>query len=229
MEDDKNMQLGQSQQVAGSGIGGTLRALVDQEGTSGRSYVNGPSLVDGRTAMRNLADAVHYLCVLHGRHPGVIEIASQLAVEPIARDWMLQASEGFAIERSYLTRLAVAVGPQPSTPGQAESESSVNAQRHALETLSRSDRHGCALGTAVALVLDWQAVRQVLDRASMRMGLTPTRSQLPDTAASLALVEHVGVTPAAERAIGFGAQQLLAQHRGLWNLMEARHLARQDY
>jgi hypothetical protein len=29
-----------------------------------------------------------------------------------------------------------------------------------------------------------------------------------------------------ERAMSFGAQQLLAQHRGLWDLLEARKAAR---
>jgi hypothetical protein len=33
-------------------------------------------------------------------------------------------------------------------------------------------------------------------------------------------------TPATERAITFGAQQLLAQHRGLWSLLDARASAR---
>jgi hypothetical protein len=32
--------------------------------------------------------------------------------------------------------------------------------------------------------------------------------------------------PSAERAMQFGAQQLLLQHRGLWDLLEARRDAR---
>jgi hypothetical protein len=41
----------------------------------------------------------------------------------------------------------------------------------------------------------------------------------------MALIEAAG-TPAIERAILFGAQQLLVQHRGLWDLLEARAEAR---
>jgi hypothetical protein len=37
------------------------------------------------------------------------------------------------------------------------------------------------------------------------------------------------MSPAMERAISFGAQQILAQHRGLWDLLEARQLARGEY
>ena len=36
----------------------------------------------------------------------------------------------------------------------------------------------------------------------------------------------LGAQPSAERAMAFGARQLLAQHRGLWDLLEARASAR---
>ena len=35
--------------------------------------------------------------------------------------------------------------------------------------------------------------------------------------------------PASERALGFGGEQLLLQHRGLFDLLEARAAARGDY
>ena len=38
----------------------------------------------------------------------------------------------------------------PSTPGAAETEASLVAARHALETLAMSERNGCALGAATA-------------------------------------------------------------------------------
>jgi len=41
----------------------------------------------------------------------------------------------------------------------------------------------------------------------------------------MAVVEDAG-PPALERAIMFGVQQLLVQHRGLWDLLEARAEAR---
>ncbi len=223
------MYQGQAQQRIVAGIDTAIWALVGQEGTISRSYVRGPGMSESRTAGRNLADAVHYLCVLHGRHPGVVDIAANMTADPVIGAWMAKVIEAFAEERRYMNKLAVEVGPQPSTPGQAESVSTVNSQRHALEILSRSDRDGCALGAAIALVLDWVAVRNVLDRAATRLGMTPIPLGLPLEGDTLAMAAHYATTPGIERAILFGAQQLVAQHRGLWNLLEARHLARADY
>ena len=63
------------------------------------------------------------------------------------------------VERAYLTRLSVAVGAIPSTPGGADSETAILAQRAALATLAQSDRRGCALGAALAFAADWASIR----------------------------------------------------------------------
>ena len=110
----------------------------------------------------NLADAIHFLCALHGRHPGVVDLAAARIVDPAGRAWLASAAEGAAVERALLTRLAVAAGPIPSTPGGGGSESAIQAQRAALATLAQSDRKGCALGAALALAADWVAVRTVI-------------------------------------------------------------------
>ena len=47
----------------------------------------------------------------------------------------------------------------------------LNAQRNALEILANSERRGCALGAAAALVGDWWPIRRLLDRAASRAGL----------------------------------------------------------
>ena len=99
-------------------------------------------------------------------------------------------------------------------------------QRHALEMLARSDRRGCASGAVAALTLDWPAIRGVLDRAADVFGAEIAPSSLPDPSVTTAALVALGATAACERAIGFGAQQLLAQHRGLWSLLEARAEAR---
>ncbi|MGL1227216.1 DUF6975 family protein, partial [Vibrio parahaemolyticus] len=36
--------------------------------------------------------------------------------------WLAVATQAFGVERAYLARLTAAVGPLPSTPGQAESD-----------------------------------------------------------------------------------------------------------
>lgn len=183
-------------------------------------------LVATRVATADLADAVHFLALLHGRYPGVLDHAADRVFDAAARDWMFRAAAGFAGERAYLTRLVVAAGPVPSTLGQAQSETAVTGQTHALAVLSQSERRGTALGAAIALVADWGAVRRVLDGAAARLGLTPPPHDLPDARASAAVVTKVSGSPGVERAMGFGAQQLLIQQRGLWDLLDARASAR---
>ena len=211
------------------GVAAVLSQLVAVDGTAGHRYVPSVDLKSGKFATRNLADAVHFFCTLHGRHPGVIDLAGQHTTQNAARSWLIQAVDGFALERSFLTKLVVAAGPLPSTPGQAQSESAVNGQRHALDMLARSDRAGCALGAAMTLILDWQSIRQILDHAANRWGVAVPQCTLPSEDQTLALAQTVSDTPAIERAVSFGAQQILNQHRGLWDLLDARQIARGEY
>lgn len=176
---------------------------------------------------RDLSDAVHALCMLHGSYPGMADDALTRHVQADADAWLMETAEGFAAERSLLAALTAAAGPLPSTPGQAESEGAIIGQRHALQMLARSDRCGCATGAVAALLLDWGAVRRVLDHAARCFGVPAHAPQLPVEIETATLVASLGEAPAAERAIAFGAQQLLAQHRGLWSLLEARAEARE--
>jgi hypothetical protein len=212
-----------------SGTAETLTALARAEGSANHSYVTGEALIRGRHATRDLADAVHYLCTLHGRHPGVVDHATSRSAHNAARSWFLAAIDGFAVERLFLTKLVVAAGPLPSTPGQAESQAAVTGQHHALDMLAQSDRTGCALGAAAALVIDWHALRVVLDHAGHRLSVDVPAIVLPSVDHTLEMVAAVAETSAVERAITFGAHQILSQHRGLWDLLEARHIARGEY
>lgn len=224
------MGIGLNTREAPICAGGMIATLAQAEGSAAHSYVNGVELRSGRHATRNLADTVHYLCLLHGRYPGVVDYAANHTVQGEAREWLISAVDGFVRERSLLTKLTVAAGPLPSTPGQAESEAAAHGQRHALEMLAQSDRTGCALGAAIALVLDWSAVRGVLGVAAKRLGLEAPDAVLPDLESTSALAQlAASASPAVERAMTFGAQQILAQHRGLWDLLEARQIARGEY
>jgi len=203
-----------------------LPILVAAEGSAQHHYLSEPSLSVGRNATRNLADVIHHLSLLHGRQPGVVDHAAHHTAHPAVRGWLLDATAGFVRERTVLTKLAVAIGPLPSTPGQNETESAVLAQQHALEMLAQSDRVGCAFGAAAALVLDWVAVRTVLDRAAHRLGVDVPESFLPNMVETNHAITALSDSVAVERAVSFGAKQLLAQHRGLWDLMAARQIAR---
>lgn len=213
-------------QLQPRGAAEMLDALVASDGTGAHPHVRAGALSIGPDAMRNLADAVHFLCLLHGRHPGVIDNAARKAVDPATRQWMDEAAAAFTQERAFLSKIASAVGPVPSTQGQAQCEAAVAAQRKAIDMLSDSDRHGCAVGAAIALTLDWRTIRVLLDISAQRLDMTPPTCALPHLRDTARLAGTVADSPAIERAMMFGAQQLIAQHRGLWDLMAARAASR---
>ncbi len=203
-----------------------IDSLVSADGSVAHSYVVSRQLIEGRDATRNLADAVHFFCLLHGRHPGVVDYAAERVVDDAARHWADTAVSAFVRERAYLTTLASAAGPMPSTPGQQQCEATVLAQGHALDMLGQSERAGCAMGALVALTLDWRAVRAVLNAAGARLDVAARPAALPDLNETSALIASYSNDTAYQRAFVFGAEQLLAQHRGLWDLLAARVDAR---
>lgn len=208
------------------GVAELLDSLVASEGAGAHPHIKAGALSTGPDAMRNLADAVHFLCLLHGRYPGVIDNAARKAVDVASRRWMDEAANAFALERAFLSKIAAAAGPAPSTQGQAQCEAAVAAQRKAIEMLAESDRHGCALGAAIALTLDWRTIRVLLDISAQRLDLAPPSCSLPDLPGTARLAASSAATPAVERAMLFGAQQMIAQHSGLWDLMAARAASR---
>lgn len=205
-----------------SNVGDVIAALVAADGTAAHLYADPSGRSTLAASLPNLADAAHYLCMLHGRHPGVIDHAATRTADNAARNWLVQAADAFTAERALLTQVAVAVGPLPSTSGQDQCDAAVLQQRHALEMLAQSDRRGCAMGAAIALVIDWCAVRKILETAALRVGIEPRPSLMPTHAVTLAVADALGSDEATMRALQFGARQLLGQHRGLWDLLQAR-------
>ena len=215
-----------SVESAGVRTGSLLAACVADHGSATHPWFGSDALLMGSEASRNLADAIHFLCALHGRHPGVVDHAASRTVEPSARAWLQAATAAAAAERTLLTRLAVAAGPIPSTPGGGGSEAAIQAQRSALATLAQSDRKGTALGAALAFASDWAPVRRVvIEAAARRLAIEVAPSGFGDEAMLHAVADEAG---ASERALLFGAQQLALQHRALWDLLEARAQARQS-
>lgn len=202
------------------GVAERVARFVQTDGSS--EHATPDRLSRGGAAVRDIADALHQLCMLHGRHPGVIDLATGATNNPLADDWLAQAGAAFVEERAYLIRVAAAAGPPPGTPGQAAAEAALATQRNAVDLLSRSVRPGCALGAAIAVTLDWPIIRRPLDAAAARLGLDAIPCALPPVGQTLRLIEAVATSAAVERAMTFGVQQLLAQHRGLWDLVAAR-------
>lgn len=212
----------------GPGHGALLVSLAAGEGCASHAWLHSAALNAGTQATRNMADMLHLLSVLHGRSPGMIEVAAAQNVWPGADNWLHAIARGFATERNYLARLTVAAGPVPSTASEAATLSAVLAQRQALETLARSDRFGCAIGAVCGLVLDWQAWRAALDTAADRLGVEVPRLALPDEDVCAAIIDALPDRPRLDRTLTFGARQLLVQHSGLLDLLEARAGAREE-
>jgi hypothetical protein len=213
-------------EAASDTMGEMLIALAAAEGSASHPYTHSFELNADPLATRNLADVLHLLSILHGPQPGLPELAAIRNVAPQADRWFRQAVDGFAAERSYLAQMIAIAGPSPSTPGEAETSAAVLGQRHALMTIAASDRFGCALGAVAALLFDWQSIRAVLDTAAARIGVDAPRSQLPDDEDTADMLNSLPPTPRLDRALVFGGRQLLVQHRGLWDLLEARSRAR---
>jgi hypothetical protein len=170
-----------------------------------------------------IADIAHFLCISHGRHPGIVDHAATKIIDESARAWLVQATNAFASERTFLNKLTVAAGPITRQFGQETITALLTNQAKSFEMLATSDRQGCAVGAAVAFVIDWQTTRPLLDQAALALGLEPTKIDLPDANQCLQLVDSLSDSTAKRRAMTFGAEQLLAQQRGLWRLIDSRH------
>ena len=218
----------------GIGLGGTLVRLVGTDGSGAitapiQKFLNNSREVhDLRSSVKTIrpaliADIAHFMCISHGRLPGVVDHAASKIVDEAARVWLLRAIEGFSAERALLNQLTVAAGPIRRLVGQDKISALLANQSKSFEMLATSDRNGCPAGAAIAFVLDWQASRGLLDHAALALGIEPPKITLPDIQMSENLANDLGATEAQKRAMLFGAQQLLAQQRGLWQLIAARH------
>lgn len=232
-----------------------LRTLVDADGSAAHPFTRGLTLADRRAAREpvfavmqerradtrppalpggtplarriDLCDAAHALCAVHGARRGLVDEALEHPTAGLAAEWLADVAGALATERAQLSRLVAAAGPLPSTPGQAATDAAFAAQRHAFHMLARSDRAGVATGAAAALALDWIAIRGVLARTAEAFGLALPPMTFPAVEETATVVELVAGSPAAERALLFGARALLSQHRAFWDILEARSSARE--
>ncbi|MBZ6380326.1 DUF6975 family protein [Sphingomonas sanguinis] len=200
---------------------GDIRAIMARLGSAGHPHVQ--SLLLPQVLLHDLTDAVHAVCAVHGNHPCMIDYAMARGIELDTLPWLISSSNAFSNERAFLAHLTSAAGPLPSTPGQAQTDAALTQLRQTLEMLANSDRRGCATGAVSALILDWRSIRQILSQAAMRFGVSTPPSTLPEP---LLDCEDDESAIGLARARGFGATQLLGQHRGLWDLLEARASAR---
>ena len=64
------------------GVAELLDNLVASEGTGAHPHIKSGALSSDPQAMRNLADAVHFIGLLHGRYPGVVDSAARSTCSP---------------------------------------------------------------------------------------------------------------------------------------------------
>lgn len=185
---------------------------------------------DLRPAARELrpaliADVAHFINISHGRLPGLIDYAAHKIVDDAARRWLIASIDAFAAERRFLNALTVAAGPIKRLAGQDKIAAMIAAQAKNFEMLATSDRTGCPAGAAIAFVVDWMQTRPMLEQAALLINLQPPPSLLPSTEICSNLATDLATGTSVQRAMNFGATQLLAQQRGLWRMIAARHEA----
>jgi hypothetical protein len=220
--------------VATHDFGNTLRSFIGAEGSATiiaplqkflEDSHDTPSL---RASIKNtrpalIADIAHFMCISHGRLPGVIDYAATKILDNDARTWLVEAIEGFASERAFLNKLTVAAGPITRQIGQEKITALIAQQTKNFQLLASSDRNGTPAGAAIAFILDWQCTRQLLEVSAISLGMQPPKLSLPNAESCIALADIIANTDGKQRAMNFGAQQLLGQQRGLWQLISARY------
>ena len=138
--------------AGGASTGALIVACVAEYGSLSHPYFSSPDLVGGPESARNLADAVHFLCALHGRHPGIIDHAAIRAVEPVARAWLLTPSRHRGPSAPFWTRLGCPLpGPRHAGEPPAKPTLSSNAMPSSLGPSARA----AALWFGPRLVVDW--------------------------------------------------------------------------
>jgi hypothetical protein len=171
-----------------------------------------------------VADIAHFINISHGRHPGIVDHAAHKIADDAARSWLIKAIDGFAIERQFMNALTVAAGPERRHHGENNVAALITGQTRNFEMLATSDRKGCPAGAALAFVIDWHRSRPCLEAVALHVGMDVPPIALPAIAECADVAENLGVTDNYRRAMRFGAEQILAQQRGLWRLIAARHI-----
>lgn len=174
----------------------------------------------------DLADIAHYLCILHGRYPGVLDHLADRYIGTSHYDLLAHLAQQFTSERALLTNMTVAAGPITSLTGEDSSGTAIEQMRSAIDLLARSDRHGCTLGAAAALFSDWLIWRPALDAMMPRLNLRPPFFEIADEFEKLCAIIAEKDDPREMRAILFGMDQLYHQHDQFWLLLERRQRLR---
>lgn len=170
-----------------------------------------------------VADIANFLNLSHGEIPGIVDNAATKIRDNIAQEWLFQSINAFRAERNYLNKMAVAAGPVRRMRGQEKITAILTTQARSFEMLTTSDRYGCPAGAAFGFILDWQETRPFLMELARTLGIAMHENPFPSPQMTYELANKLAVDGIVRRAISFGAEQIVAQQRGLWKLIAARH------
>ena len=115
-----------------------LARIVSTDGSAGHAAP--VQLACGDALLRDIADALHQLCSLHGRHPGVVDYAARADPHPAADAWFEQAAAAFAdmadpdgrVAEQFNLVFLTGWAPDPSQPLPAKRGSATASLAEAL-------------------------------------------------------------------------------------------------
>ncbi|WOE74103.1 DUF6975 family protein [Alterisphingorhabdus coralli] len=174
----------------------------------------------------DLADIAYYLGKLHGHHPGLFDHMSHRSIQDDNHDLIVDLAETFAAQRAMLANMTVEAGPATTLAGEYNAVKTIEQLRTAIDVLGQSDRQGCGMGAAIALLSDWIIWRPALNALATRLAIPVPDSEMQDMQKRLLASLENRAEPRELRAISFGLEQLYHQHDQFWLLLERRQKLR---
>ncbi|OWV33859.1 hypothetical protein B5C34_10560 [Pacificimonas flava] len=202
-----------------------LLELLDERAETALEGLAGVAEGHSADPNRYVAELSHFLGLLHGETPSVLDIVAASAPQLSRR--LEAACAQLSADRRWLAQLSVKTGHLVELSGLSESEFAVRNLRTAMMTLAQSQRQGCGLGVALGVLSDWPKLRAALDLAgtlAFSAGWPSPETGWPQGARHTLLDEVEGAFAAlpTARAVSFGAGQWLQVHAQLLRLVDAR-------
>ena len=210
--------------------GELLLGCVAEHGTASHAYFGERGAAQGAEAAAT-SPTRSISCARCTAATRASSIMPRLArVEPAARAWLIAAAEAMAAERHYLDP---ALGRRRRDP----LDTGRRLQRNRDPGAARRARHPGPVRPQGHRARRGARLRRRLGSDPRSCSTPPRRgsassrraSTLGERAILKAVADEAGATAAGQRALLFGAEQLALQHRGLWDLLEARAVARREY
>jgi len=204
----------------------TPRQVTAREAVSRSRPFEGETWVVDAFSGADVADIAHILTIVHGSLPTVFELASAHAPSGHLRELLFAASESFQAWRRFLALLTSKAGPAPSCLNDDVHMVSLVQLKHAIQLLASSERRGCAVGAATAMLADWHLTIPPLLSCASRFGIGHHLPSPPQVNEIIAGIEQTEPTTSELRAMTFGASQFYHMDDEIFLHLRARRQAR---